>query len=128
METKSNIVGWFEIPVIDMDRAVKFYEAVFDIKLARHKLGTLEMAWFPWTDKSYGAGGSLVLEKNHYKPSTDGVLIYLSSASGDLGTELAKVEKAGGRILQQKKQIGEHGFMALFTDTEGNRIAMHSMN
>jgi uncharacterized protein len=122
-----NIVGWFEIPVTDMDRAIRFYETVFNLKLDRQQMGPLEMAWFPWVDKGMGAGGSLVLNKENYKPSQDGVLIYLSSQSGKIEEELLMVEKAGGKVLVPKKQISpEVGYMGLFLDTEGNRIAIHS--
>ena len=122
-----NPVGWFEIPVENMDRAIKFYESIFEIKLSRNKLGSLDMAWFPMKEKAEGAAGSLVASKPHYKPSsTEGVLIYFTTPSGDLDLDLKNVEKAGGKILRTKTQIGEYGFMALFIDSEGNRIALHS--
>lgn len=127
MDIKHNVVGWFEIPVLDMDRAIKFYETVFGLKLAKNKLGSLDMAWFPWVENAMGAGGSLVLQKEAYRPSPDGVLIYFTAWSGDLAVELARVEGAGGKVLREKTLISEeHGFMGLFMDTEGNRIALHS--
>lgn len=127
MEIKNNVIGWFEIPVINMERAVKFYETVFGYTLSRNKMGTLDMAWFPYVENGMGAGGSLVFEKEYYKPSTDGILIYLTAQSGDLVNELSKVESAGGKIISGKKLIAEdYGFMALIVDTEGNRIALHS--
>ena len=78
---KKNIGGWFEIPVTDMERAIKFYETVFKIKLSRHKMGTLYMAWFPWAEdvNAPGASGSLVHHPDFYKPSTEGTLMYLMS-------------------------------------------------
>ncbi len=122
-----NAVGWFEIPVSDMERAINFYEFVFNIKLSRNQLGTLDMAWFPMEDEKPGTAGSLVCMPEFYKPSSDGVLIYFTSQGGDLTTELLKVEKAGGKILMPKKQISEDvGYMGLILDTEGNRIAIHS--
>lgn len=128
MDQKNNVVGWFEIPVQNMDRAVNFYQTVFSVKLARHTLGTLEMAWFPWRENVMGAAGSLVYHPDYYKPSPLGVLIYFTTPTGDLIGDLQRVEKAGGKVLQRKKPIGEdHGFMGLFLDTEGNRIAIHSM-
>lgn len=127
MEIKSNVIGWFEIPVYDMERAVKFYETVFDVHLSRNQMGVLDMAWFPYTDNGFGAGGSLVYNLEFYKPSPDGVLIYFIAQSGDLINELSRVENAGGKILIGKKLIAEgYGFMAVFIDTEGNRIALHS--
>lgn len=124
---KNNVVGWLEIPVTDMERAIKFYEKVFDFKLDRHKMGPLDMAWFPWITDGLGSGGSLVHYPAAYKPSTDGVLVYFTAHSGDLANELSRVEEAGGQVLQKKTQISEeHGFMALIIDSEGNRVALHS--
>jgi predicted enzyme related to lactoylglutathione lyase len=126
MEMKNNAVGWFEIPVTNMERAVKFYETVFGFHLDRHQMGPLDMAWFPAVEGN-GAMGSLVDNQEFYKPSTDGVLVYFTAHSGDLANELAKVETLGGKVLQQKTLITEDvGYMGLFIDSEGNRIAMHS--
>jgi hypothetical protein len=127
---KSNIVGWFEIPVTNMDRAMKFYETVLGIKLSRNQLGLLDMAWFPWVEEGKGSAGSLVCHPDHYKPSMDGVLIYLTTQTGDLSEDLQRVEKAGGEIIQPKTLIAEdyYGYMAIFIDSEGNRIALHSRN
>jgi hypothetical protein len=123
----TNVVGWFEIPVTNMDRAIKFYEEVFDFRLSRHILGPIDMAWFPAVENRPGTPGALVYNERAYKPSMDGVLIYFTAQSGDLSIELAKVEKSGGKILLPKTQISaEVGYMALFTDSEGNRIALHS--
>ena len=123
----NNVVGWFEIPVTNMDRAIKFYEEVFDFKLSRHILGPIDMAWFPAMEDGPGTPGSLVYNERAYKPSMDGVLIYFTAQSGDLSIELGKVEKSGGKILLPKTQIStEVGYMALLTDSEGNRIALHS--
>ena len=74
---KNNAVGWFEIPVNDMERAVGFYEKVLDLKMERHKMGLLDMAWFPWQEDGLISPGALVKHLDFYKPSTDGVLIYL---------------------------------------------------
>jgi len=122
-----NMLGWFEIPVTNMERAMKFYEALFDVNLERHKMEALDMAWFPWDPSGYGSGGTLVHNEKHYRPSHDGVLVYFTAKSGDVSVELSKVKVLGGKVLQEKKSIGEHGFMGLFEDTEGNRIALHSM-
>ena len=127
MDITHNVVGWFEVPVQNMDRAVKFYETVFGFKLSRHQMGPLDMAWFPTVDKGMGAPGSLVYNKEAYRPSTDGVLVYFTAFSGDLSIELSRVEAAGGKMLQPKRLISEeYGSMELFLDTEGNRIALHS--
>lgn len=124
---KNNVLGWFEIPVMDMDRAVKFYETVFDFKLQREQMGELDMAWFPWNMEAYGSAGSLAYAPDFYKPTANGTLIYLTANSGDLNKEMSRVEKAGGKVVMEKKQISEeHGFMGVFIDSEGNRVAMHS--
>ncbi len=124
---KANLVGWFEIPVSDMDRARKFYEAVFDVVIHLEQFGDTKMGWFPFAEdpEARGAAGSLVWNPKYYRPSIDGTLIYFSSA--EIEKELNKVEIAGGEILQRKTLIREDiGYMALFKDSEGNRIALHS--
>ncbi len=126
-ELKSNSVGWFEIPVEDMDRATTFYEAVFACTLEHHDMGPLQMAWFPSVENGKGSAGALVKHSDWYRPSDfNGVMIYFTAHSGDVATELGRVEQAGGKILQQKKSIGEYGFVAFFLDSEGNRIGLHS--
>jgi hypothetical protein len=91
-------------------------------------LGILKMAWFPWKSDGTGAPGSLVLHKEFYVPSgKDGVLIYLTTPTGDLNLDQKEIEMAGGKILIPRRQISEeHGYMMVFLDTEGNRIALHS--
>ena len=127
MEQKNNVVGWFEIPVKDMDRAVKFYETFLGFQLQREKLGSLDMAWFPWIQTGHGAAGSLVYASTAYKPSKNGTLVYFTAHSGDLNNELSRVEKAGGKVIQKKTLITEEiGNKAVLLDTEGNRIALHS--
>ncbi len=121
------MVGWFEIPVKDMDRAIRFYETVFDVKIEKHEMGPLLMGWFPFAEGGSGAMGSLVYNEKEYKPSQAGTLVYFTAHSGDAAVELARVAKAGGKVLIEKRLIAEDiGYMGLFTDTEGNRIAVHS--
>lgn len=120
-----NLVSWFEIPVEDMDRAKAFYDAVFNINIdAQNFAGTL-MGFFPFAENKPGAMGSLI-QHDAYKPSdSHGVLVYFSSLDVDI--ELGRVEAAGGTITKAKTQISpDVGYMGTFTDTEGNRIALHS--
>lgn len=118
------MVGWFEIPVADMNRAKMFYESVFDIAIGIHEFGDFQMGWFPNDSGKSSATGSLVKHET-YIPSMTGPLIYFSCK--DVNTELSRVVEAKGEILRPKSPIGEeHGFMALIKDTEGNRIALHS--
>ncbi len=121
-----NMVGWFEIPVEDMDRAKTFYEVVFGVQIQVQDLGDTLMGWFPWNHEKPGAAGSLIQNKDWYKPSNvAGVLIYFNSE--DVQNELDRIESAGGRILKPKTLIApDIGCMAVFLDTEGNRIALHS--
>ena len=120
-----NVIGWFEIPVNEMDRAVRFYNHIFDITLTQMSSGALEMSSFPFVQGAYGASGALVKNTDFYKPSTEGVVIYF--ATDDIPKVLAAVIEAGGTVLQEKKQISPTaGYMGLFLDSEGNRIALHS--
>jgi predicted enzyme related to lactoylglutathione lyase len=118
-------VGWFEIPVRDMDRAITFYENVFGCKLSKQVMGDFQMAWFP-NSEGNGAPGSLVFHEKFYAPSEmAGPLIYLNSE--DCSKELSLIPDFGGKILIEKRQISpEIGFMAVFLDSEGNRIALFS--
>ncbi len=120
------MVGWFEIPVNDMDRAKTFYEKVFDVSISVHDLGRIIMGWFPDVSDKKGTSGSLVKHELYTPSTTDGPLIYFTCP--DLTMELNRVEAAGGEIMQPKTEIGGgHGFMGLIKDTEGNRIALHSI-
>jgi predicted enzyme related to lactoylglutathione lyase len=118
-------VVWFEIPVNDMQRAMAFYSELFQVELEAQDFGEVEMAFIPMGDGTKGAGGSLIKAGDHYTPSHKGTLIYFSCE--DVDNELSRLEDAGGEILQPKTQISpEYGYMAMFEDTEGNRIALHS--
>jgi predicted enzyme related to lactoylglutathione lyase len=126
--TFKNAISWFEIPTIDLDRAQKFYEAIFNTHLIALDLQNLKMRMFPIENQMTGIGGALCYNKEFYKPSsTDGPLIYLNG-NPDVQNILDKIEAAGGKILVRKTQISpEYGHMAVFIDTEGNRIALHSV-
>ncbi|MEL6812961.1 MAG: VOC family protein [Bacteroidota bacterium] len=121
---KVNTFGWVEIPVSDMERAIAFYEKVMDVKLQPMDFGGLKMAWFPNNGQVYGATGTLIQQES-YIPSKEGPLVYFTSE--DVQQELDRIEAAGGSIYQPKTQISEeHGYMAVFIDSEGNRVALHS--
>jgi len=117
----ANAIHWFEIPALDMDRAVKFYNQVLGYSMASFDMFNCSMAMFPCES---GVGGAICKQDN-LQPSANGSVVYLDCGP-DLSVALAKVEPAGGKILMPKSAIGEHGFIALFLDTEGNRVGLHS--
>jgi uncharacterized protein len=124
----NNAISWFEIPTTDIDRAATFYETIFGIKLNPLDLPNIKMRMFPLNDMMTQVGGALVDSGGFHKPSTtDGPLVYLNG-NPDLQNVLDKVEAAGGKIMVPKTEISpEYGCMAVFIDTEGNRIALHSV-
>ncbi|WP_421877219.1 VOC family protein [Marinoscillum sp.] len=118
----NNPVGWFEIPVNDMDRAKKFYDAVFSIDINIQDFGNLLMGWFPSDLESHGSSGTLVKAES-YVPSHEGTMVYFSVE--EIDEVLPGIEPAGGKIINKKQSIGEYGFVAHFEDCEGNRVALH---
>ena len=124
----NNAISWFEIPTTDLNRAQQFYEALFGITMIPLDTPNLKMRMFPIDDMMTGVGGAIVYSGDFYTPSASaGPLIYLN-ANPDLQQVLDKVEAAGGKILVPKTQISpEYGYMAVILDTEGNRIALHSV-
>lgn len=119
-----NAINWFEIPVKNFERAKAFYSTLLGNEIMvmphpQYKYGMLP------ADMQNGVGGGIV-EGAGFEPSDKGPLIYLNGGD-DLSLPLSKVEKAGGKILLPKTSIGPNGFMAHLMDTEGNKIALHSM-
>jgi predicted enzyme related to lactoylglutathione lyase len=124
----NNAISWFEIGTNDLDRATKFYETIFTVKLNPLDLPNIKMRMFPLDDMMTGVGGAVVNSGGFHKPSaTDGPLIYLNG-NPDVQIILDRVETAGGKIMVPKTEISpEYGFMAVIIDTEGNRIGLHSV-
>ena len=120
-----NVVNWFEIPVADMSRAKKFYGGVFQKEMMDLPMEQGEMAAFPWTEGGEFAAGALV-KHEQTNPGGNGTVVYFHCE--DVSTEAGRVEDHGGKVVQPKMGIGEHGFIALGMDTEGNMFGMHSMN
>lgn len=119
-----NLVNWFEIPASDFGRAVNFYKSILDIEITETEMFEMQMGLFP--SDGQNVSGAIV-KGDMYKPSADGALMYLNGGE-DLSGILGRVEKAGGTIIVPKTLINpETGFMAMFTDTEGNRMALHSI-
>jgi predicted enzyme related to lactoylglutathione lyase len=121
IQKKSNPVVYFEIPVIDIDRATKFYSTVFNFKFDTTIIDKNEMALFPFTEEKSGISGALA-KGEIYKPTKDGVLIYFNTANMDETLRLANTN--GGKILYPKTD-NSIGLVAEFEDTEGNRIALY---
>jgi predicted enzyme related to lactoylglutathione lyase len=125
MTSKENTINWFEISVADIKRATTFYETIFGIEMEKQEAMGMLMAFFPSENMNEKVAGGLVQGQMH-KPSADGVKIYLNG-NPDLSKALSKVEGAGGKIIMPKTLITEEiGYMAFFSDTEGNTIALHS--
>ena len=126
---KPNPVVWFEIYVQDMARARKFYETVLQCQLETLKspegeAQNMQMLSFPGDMTTMGASGALVKMADG-PAGVGGTIVYFSC--DDCAVEQARVEKAGGKVFTPKFPIGEYGFCALVTDTEGNMVGLHSM-
>ena len=125
MEAMKNAINWFEIPATDFDRAVRFYSEIYANDMPTRDMGHIKMGFF---SHEQGQVGGAVVSGEAYAPSIDGSKVYLNGGS-DLSTVLARVEAAGGTTVTGKTEISpEIGFFAIFDDTEGNRIYLHSMN
>jgi predicted enzyme related to lactoylglutathione lyase len=121
----ANAINWFEIPVSDFERACKFYGDVLGSPLHRETMGGAQMGFF--THVQGGVGGAICAGED-YTPATNGTLVYLNIEDG-IKEALARVEKAGGKVLLPRTQITpDIGYMALFLDCEGNKIAFHGKN
>lgn len=128
MKDQMHAINWFEIPASDINRAKAFYEAIFDVELAFMDLGDdFKMAVFPGEMES--VSGAVIYNPNFYHPSdSQGPLIYFNG-NPDLQIIQDRIESAGGRVSIPKRQISpDHGYMAVFIDSEGNRVALHSQN
>ena len=126
MDPKANSLNWFEICAHDIDRAQHFYEGIFDIKMHRMDMAGQHMAGFPGEPGDGKAHGAVVKSPFH-TPSEDGSIIYLNG-NPDLSVALDKVHAHGGTVVMPKTKISDDvGYMAMFKDTEGNRVALHSI-
>ena len=119
-----NAINWFEIPVTDYKRAKAFYGAILGEEIIDMPMPGGNYGILPY-DQENGVGGGLI-EAEGQVPSTEGCTIYLNGGE-DLSPSLGRVEAAGGKIIVPKMAIGENGFIAQFIDTEGNRMALHSV-
>ena len=121
LNSKYNRAVWFDIPVADLDRAAQFYREVLSIGVTKESFGELTLAIF---DHQEGNGGCLVPNKEEI--AAGGVLMYLN-VNGRIRDAVGKVVPNGGSVIQPTHSLGPHGFRAVVLDSEGNRIALHSM-
>jgi uncharacterized protein len=125
MHLPKNALDWFEIPVVDFERAKKFYSAIFAYEMPEFPMPPNRMGILPYDHNQKGVGGAISLEAGR-KPSDQGTMVYLG-AGDDLSVVLSRVEAAGGKIVQPKTLItAEIGYSAVFKDTEGNHVGLHS--
>lgn len=120
----THAINWFEIPVTDFTRAKKFYETLFDAEIMEMPFPDGKYGMLP-CDMQNGVGGGIV-QGEGFIPSDKGSIVYLNGGD-DLNIPLSRITNAGAKILLPKTAIGENGFMAHFIDSEGNRVALHSM-
>lgn len=119
-----NALNWFEIPVSDFERAKNFYSAIFAYDMPTTTMGQKQLGFFPM---ERGLVGGAIVKAPGYTPSETGTLVYLNCGE-DLTPYLNRIEAAGGKVLSGKTIISsEIGYWSLFSDTEGNRVALHSI-
>ena len=126
MEAPTHAVNWVEIPVNDLERAAKFYSAIYDYEMPTQQMGTVTMGFLLF-EMGKGVGGAIVCGEG-YVPGGEGCKVYLNGGS-DLQVILALVENAGGTVVMGKTHISDEiGHFGIFEDTEGNRLYVHSPN
>jgi predicted enzyme related to lactoylglutathione lyase len=122
-----NAISWFQIPVTDFERAVKFYNNILSAEFTQTQAMGAKVALFPLDHENDAIGGALYCGTG-FVPSVNGTTVLLN-AGDDLSIVLSKVEPAGGKIHLPKMAIGNgNGFIAHFIDSEGNRVGLHSKN
>jgi predicted enzyme related to lactoylglutathione lyase len=118
----ANQIVWCDIPVLNLDRAVKFYSALLGVEVKKQEFPGTTAGILPHNN---GEVGGCLITSGGEKPTDKGVLIYLN-ANGRLDDALAGVAINGGKVIQPKHAIGPFGFRAIIIDSEGNRVALHS--
>jgi len=125
ISAETNAINWFEIAVTDIARAKIFYETILEIEMTPMEMMGMKMAMFPY-DSSKGTVGGALVQSEWHTPGATGAVIYLN-ANPDLDLVFNRIEKAGGKTSMPKTLIDKKsGYMAFFTDTEGNTVGLHS--
>lgn len=121
--TMKSYISIFEIPATEIDRAIDFYQAILDLKIEKMEMPEMQMGILPYEGQMVPG---VILKAEGYKPSADGVTLYLNGGD-NLQVILDRVEKNGGKILIPKTpHADESGYFAIFLDSEGNKIGLHS--
>jgi len=130
IDAHTNIITWFEIPVIDTQRAKRFYETIFEIEMVTRTIPQTgeELTFFPYdpnvVQATSGRVTGVLSKSPRSHPSDKGTLVYIN-AYPEIQLVLNRVVKAGGKINVTATQMNA-GFIAVIIDTEGNRVGLHS--
>lgn len=125
VKNMNSYISMFEIPATDISRAVNFYQIILDIKIEKMDVEGMKMGILPYENQTVTG---VIIQVDGYKPSADGVTIYLNGGD-NLQVILDKVEKNGGKIIAPKTAHADgSGFFAIFIDSEGNKMALNSPN
>jgi uncharacterized protein len=120
-----NLINWLEIPATDFGRAVSFYKSILGLEVKEAEMFGTKMGFFPTDGKNVSGA---IVQGEGYKPSPDGIIAYLNGGN-DLQNVLDKVENSHGKVIVPKTQISpEMGYFGMFIDTEGNKMAVHSIS
>jgi predicted enzyme related to lactoylglutathione lyase len=119
-----DVISWFDIPTENFDRAVKFYSHILGKEIRVDSFAGQTLGFFPMEGRE-GVGGDLVPPGTGNKPCAHGTRVYFS-CEGILDEVIARVEEAGGKIVTPKFKMGDAGWIALITDSEGNTVGLHS--
>lgn len=120
-----NLISIVEIPTADFSRGVAFYQMILGVDIEEVDMGGTKMGVLPGNGETVNV---VLVKGSDYKPTADGAVVYLN-AGNDLQPTLDRIEQNGGKVLVPKTEISpEMGFFALFIDTEGNKLGLHSKN
>lgn len=122
--TKTNALNWFELYTADFDRAKRFYSAILNAEITETVTDQYRMGMLPF--EMNGGVGGCISQMEGFRPGIGGTLVYLN-VEGDLDAVIERIPAAGGKIVRPRFAIPPHGSIALFEDTEGNLVGLHSM-